>query len=93
MSSTSNKKTMSRNWSKKSQISLFNQNGKELKLQRQNTMSTNDLQTEQLFPQRWPLSNPNGKSIMNKLKLKHHRTLTAKQATKITSEPSPWNGQ
>ena len=50
---------------------------------RQNTMRTNCLPSGQLFPKRWPLSNPNWtKSIMNKHKAKHHSKSDTKTANR-----------
>ena len=42
-------------------------------------MSTYGQPSGQLFPKRWPLSNPNrAKSIINKHKIKHHRNTDTK---------------
>ena len=47
------------------------------------TMETTGQPSGQLFPKRWPLSNPNRtKSIMNKHKVKHHRNSYTKTGTR-----------
>ena len=46
---------------------------------RKKTMRTYGQPSGQLFPKRWPLSNPNRtKSIINKHKVKHHRNSDTK---------------
>ena len=54
------------------------------KLKREITKIKNSQPSEQLFPKRWPLSNPNEtKNNMNTNKVKRHRNSdTKKQATK-----------
>ena len=55
-------------------------------------MRTYGQQSEQLFPKRWPLSNPNRtKNNMNTRKVKRHRnsdTISRQQRTTIKSTPS-----
>ena len=46
-------------------------------------MRTHGLPSGQLFPKRWPLSNPKRtKSIMNKHKVKHHRNSDTKTGSR-----------
>ena len=63
----------------KSQIPLLKSKREINITNRQKTMRTYGQQSGQLFPKRWPLSNPNRtKSIMNKHKVKHHRNSDTK---------------
>ena len=57
----SNRKTMNRNWcNQKANPTLKTKTGNKINItNRQNTMRTNCLPSGQLFPKRWPLSNPN----------------------------------
>ena len=77
----SNRKVMNMNWSnQKSNPALKTKMGKKIKItNRQKTMRTYGQPSGQLFPKRWPLSNPyQTKSIMNKHKVKHHRNSDSK---------------
>ena len=74
----------------------------ELKTQREITKSTNSQNknriygqpTEQLFPKRWQLSNPNrNKNNMNTSKVKSHRiSYTKNREQRNTTKLQPWNG-
>ena len=61
----------------------------------QNTKRTYGQPSTQLFPKRWPLSNPNRtKNNMNTCKVKRHRNPdTKKRQQKTTTKRPPWNGQ
>ena len=61
----------------------------------QNTKRTYGQPSEQLFPNRWPLSNPNRtENNMNKRKVKCHRNSEAKnRQQRTTTKLPPWNGQ
>ena len=61
----------------------------------QNTKRTYGQLSEQLFPKRWPLSNPKRAKInMNKHKVKRHRNSDTKnRQQRTTTEIPPWNGQ
>ena len=52
----------------------------------QNIMSTDGQPSEQLFPKRWPLSNPNRtKNNMNTSKVKRHRNSDTKNRQQRTT--------
>ena len=60
----------------------------------QNTKRTYNQPSEQLFPKRWPLNNPNrSKHYMNTRKVKRHRysEIKNRQQSTTTILP-PWNG-
>ena len=61
----------------------------------QNTKITYGQPSEQLFPKRWPLSNPNRtKNNMNTRKVKCHRNSDTKnRQQRSTTKLPPWNGQ
>ena len=61
----------------------------------QNTKRTYDQPSEQLFPKRWPFSNPNRtKNNMNTRKVKRHRNSDTKnRQQRTTAKLPPWNGQ
>ena len=61
----------------------------------QNTKRTYDQPSEQLFPKRWSLSNPNRtKNYMNTRKVKGHRNSDTKNGQqRTTTKLPPWNGQ
>ena len=54
-------------------------------------MRTNGQPSGQLFPKRWPLSNPNRtKSIMNKHNVKHHRNSDTKTGNRQHNAVMSW---
>ena len=61
----------------------------------QNTKRTYCHPSEQLFPKRWPLSNPSRtKNNMSTHKVKRHRnSYTKNRQQRTTTELQPWNGQ
>ena len=70
---------MNRNWSNQRPNPALKTQTEINITNRQKTMRTNGQPSGQLFPKRWPLSNPNRtKSIMNKHKVKHHRNSDTK---------------
>ena len=90
----SNRKAMNRNWNNQNKTLLLKPKWEINKITyRPKTLRTHGQPSEQLFPKRWPLSNPNrNKSTMNKHNFNITETLTPKQATETTLEPPPWNG-
>ena len=71
---------MNRNWSNQKQNPTLKTKMEIIKItNRQKTMRTYGQPSGQLFPKRWPLSNPNQtKSIVKKHKVKHHQNSDTK---------------
>ena len=61
----------------------------------QNTKRTYGKPSEQLFPKRWPLSNPHRtKNNINPRKVKRHRNSDTKnRQQRTTTKLPPWSGQ